>query len=202
MRKYMPWLAVIAIVIAIGAGVVLWAEARQQAAIDRIVELRPDQRPRTQQDKDLLASWIDAVKNHPDDPVAWNNLAGMLFNLRAFAQAERGYQKSLEIDSVQADIWSLMGEARVRQGQESDPVSATALFAFSQALRLDPENLRAHFYISLADFNDGKRQRAISRMRYVVEASGRDNMALRAAQQTLKEWNADAETPDDPSGAS
>lgn len=193
MRKFLPSLVVIAIVIAVGTAVAFWAEARQQAAIDRIVELKPDQQPKTQQDKDLLVSWIDQVKGNPEDPIAWNNLAGMLFNLKAFAQAEKGYQKSLEIDSAQADIWALMGEARIRQGKESDPVSVTALFAFNQALRLDPENLRAHFYIGLADFNDGKRSRAVSRMRYVLEASGQDSMARSAAQQTLDEWNAAAD---------
>lgn len=196
MRKFLPWLAVMAIIIAVGAAVAFWAEARQQAAIGRIVELRPDQQPKTQEDKDLLASWIDEVKSRPDDPVAWNNLAGILFNLKAFAQAEKAYQKSLEIDSAQAVTWSLMGEARVRQGKESDPVSVTALFAFNQSLRLDPKNLRAHFYISLADYNDGKRERAISRIRFVVAVSGQDNMARKAAQQTLEEWNAGAEAAD------
>lgn len=196
MRRFLPWLVVMAIVLAVGAAVAFWAEARQRAAIGRIVELRPDQQPKTQEDKDLLASWIDQVESRPDDAVAWNNLAGVLFNLKAFAQAEKAYQKSLEIDSAQAVTWSLMGEARVRQGKESDPVSVTAFFAFSQALRLDPKNLRAHFYISMADFNDGKRDRAISRMRYVVAASGQDNMARRAAQQTLEEWNASAEAAD------
>lgn len=197
MRKFLPWLSVMAIVIAVGAAIAFWAESRQQAAIARIVELRPDQRPKSQQDRELLASWIDEVKSHPDDPVAWNNLAGMLFNLNAFVQAEKAYQKSLEIDSAQAVIWALMGEARVRQGKESDPVSMTALFAFNQALRLDPANLRAHFYISLADFNDGKRDRAISRMRYVMEASGEDSMAFRAAQQTLAEWSSVTELGED-----
>lgn len=200
MRRFAPALAVIAIMIGIGTAIFLWAEARQQASIDRIAELPLELQPKTPSEKQLLKSWLDAVKANPADAHGWNNLASVLFNLGAYGQAEQAYQKSLQIDDAQADIWSLMGESRVRQGKQNDPVSVTAMFAFNQALRLDPQNLRAHFYISLADFNDGKRNRAIDRMRYVADAGASDSMAQRAAQQTLKEWNAgpdDAETGSD-----
>ena len=190
MRRFAPALAVIAIMIAIAGALYLWADARQQAAIEGLTDLPPELQPKKAADRQLLSSWVDAVKANPGDTNGWNNLAGVLFNLGAYAQAEKAYQKSLQIDDSQADIWSLAGEARVRQGKQSDPVSVTARFAFNQALRLDPKNLRAHFYISLADYNDAKRDRAIDRMRYVAEASEKDSMAQQAAQQTLREWDA------------
>lgn len=190
MRRFAPALAVIAIMIAIAGALYLWADARQQAAIERLTELPPELQPQKPADKQLLSSWVDAVKANPGDTNGWNSLAGVLFNVGAYAQSEQAYQKSLQIDDTQADIWSLAGEARVRQGKQSDPVSVTAQFAFNQALRLDPKNLRAHFYVSLADYNDGKHDRAIDRMRYVAEASEKNSMAQKAAQETLREWSA------------
>lgn len=191
MRKLLPWLAILAIVIAIGGGVALWANQRQAQMVEQIARLAPDQRPKDAKDRALLASRIAATKQQPDDPIRWSALGNMLFALEAFPQAESAYRKSLELDGSQSDVWSLMGEARMRQGSENDPVSVTAMFAFNQALRLDPNNLRAHFYISMADYNDGKRSKAMSRMRYVVEASGADTMARTAAEQTLDQWNSD-----------
>lgn len=190
MRKLLPWLSILAVLIAIGGAVALWAGQRQAQMVERIAELTPDQRPDNAKDRALLAKRMAAAKQQPDDPLKWNSLGNMLFSLEAFAQAEKVYRKSLELDGSQSTVWSLMGEAQVRQGTEKDPVSVTAMFAFNQALRLDPNDLRAHFYVSLADYNNGRRSKAISRMRYVLEASEPDTMARIAAEQTLKEWNA------------
>ena len=192
MRKLLPWLAIVAVLLAVGGGVALWASQRQAHMVDQIAELSPQQQPKDAGDKALLASRIAAAKQQPDDPLRWNALGNMLFALEAFPQAESAYRKSVEIDGSQADVWSLMGEARVRQGTEQDPVSVTAMFAFNQALRLNPADLRAHFYVSMADYNAGRRSKAISRMQYVVEASGEDDMARTAARQTLDQWNAGA----------
>lgn len=205
MRKALPWLAILAVIIAIGGGLAYWASARQAGLVDRIAELNTGQQPKDAKDRAELAKRIAATKQNPDDPAKWNALGHMLFAIKAFAQAEKAYAKSVEIDNAQHEIWSLKGEARVRQGTEKDPVSVTAMFAFSQALRLNPNDLRAHFYVSLADYNDGKRSQAISRMRYVLDASGQDDMAKVAARETLKEWNADETEPTgeaEPSGES
>lgn len=192
-RRFMPWIAGLTVIVAICGGLFAWSMHRQSESVDRIAQLPRGHELETAEEKALLRARIAAVKEDPGNPLPWNALGDLLFAIEAFRQAEQVYRRSLDIDGTQAAIWALMGEANVRQGSERDRFSVSATHAFNRALTLDGTNLRAQYYLSMADYNNGRRSAGVSRMRYVRDASAPGSMAHDAARATLKQWASDTE---------
>jgi cytochrome c-type biogenesis protein CcmH len=107
----------------------------------------------------MIARLADRLKRSPDDPEGWRMLGWSYFNTERFAQAASAYAKAIELNPQSADYRSSRGEALVRAADGR--VTDTAKAAFAEALRLDPTDPRARFFLGLAKEQAGDKQAAL-----------------------------------------
>ena len=115
--------------------------------------------PRLDGVEEMIARLADRLKRSPDDPEGWRMLGWSYFNTERFAQAASAYAKAIELNPKSADYRSSRGEALVRAADGR--VTDTAKTAFAEALRLDPTDPRARFFLGLAKEQAGDKQAAL-----------------------------------------
>lgn len=77
--------------------------------------------------------------------------------------AEAALRKAVRVEPKRADIWSLLGETFVMEAKGQ--VGADAKLAFGQALKIDPQDLRARYYLARGKIADGDVQGGLSAWR-------------------------------------
>jgi cytochrome c-type biogenesis protein CcmH len=109
-----------------------------------------------------IASLVSEAEAHlernPDDIRGYEVLAPVYLRMGRFADAVRARRKLLTLGGESAGRQSDLGEALVAAA--NGVVTAEAKSAFERAMVLDPEELKARFYIGLAAEQDGNRAKA------------------------------------------
>ena len=120
----------------------------------------------------LVRRLAERMKDRPDDARGWRLLGRSLYSLERFSEAARAYGRASELLPADADLRSLHGEAlaAARGGR----VTAEAARAFAAALRIDPKEPRARFYLGLAALQKGDREGALERWRALEGDSPED----------------------------
>ncbi len=93
-----------------------------------------------------------------DDRLA---LADFLFENRRFRSAAEAYRIALALANGRGDIAGLYGEALTRAA--GGLVTEPARKAFEQALKAEPKDPRAHFFLGMADSQAGNARAALAR---------------------------------------
>ncbi len=133
-----------------------------------------------------LAALQETVAANPKDIRARNALGDMLYYLERFAEAEQVWLESLTMDDNQPMVWSIVGEARIKQSQQPGfPPEAVA--AFAEALRRDPHDDRARFYMAMHDANNGRFDEALLVLREISAAAPPESMSKTAAERGILE---------------
>jgi cytochrome c-type biogenesis protein CcmH len=109
-----------------------------------------------------IASLVSEAEAHlernPDDIRGYEVLAPVYLRMGRFADAVSARRRLLTLGGENAERQSDLGEALVAAA--NGVVTAEAKSAFERALVLDPEELKARFYIGLAAEQDGDRAKA------------------------------------------
>jgi cytochrome c-type biogenesis protein CcmH len=109
-----------------------------------------------------IASLVSEAEAHlernPNDIRGYEVLAPVYLRMGRFADAVSARRKLLTLGGENAGRQSDLGEALVAAA--NGVVTAEAKFAFERAMVLDPEELKARFYIGLAAEQDGDRRKA------------------------------------------
>jgi cytochrome c-type biogenesis protein CcmH len=109
-----------------------------------------------------IASLVSEAEAHlernPDDIRGYEVLAPIYLRMGRFADAVSANRKLLTLGGENAGRHSDLGEALVAAA--NGVVTVEAKFAFERALALDPEGIKARFYIGLAAEQDGDRAKA------------------------------------------
>jgi len=100
------------------------------------------------------------LQRNPQDVEGWRMLGWAYFNIERFADAANAYSKAIELRPDAAEYRSARGEALVRDA--GGTVSAAAKTDFEEALKLEPKDARARFFIGLAKQQDGDKAAALS----------------------------------------
>ena len=158
----------------------------------------PDARP-AEHDADmetLVERLAERMKDRPDDLRGWRLLARSLASLGRHSEAARAYGRAVSLDPVDANLRSLLGEslAAARGGT----VTADAERAFAAALRIDPGEPRARFYLGLAALQKGDRGGALERWRALEVASPEDAEWLPMLRRRIARLAPAAEPPRGP----
>lgn len=107
-----------------------------------------------------------AAEASTDDARPWAELAFAHFERGEFADSVAAYERAVEIDDSAAELWSALGEARVMAVDAAtaaaDPLPASALDAFAEALELDSSDPRARYFMAVKKDLDGNHDGAIS----------------------------------------
>ena len=156
--------AILAAVLPLAAGgLYFWqgAPTMDAGSGSESAEARP-----TEDDADmttLVRRLAERMKERPDDARGWRLLGRSLSSLERFSEAARAYGRASELLPADADLRSLHGEALAAASRGR--VTAGAERAFAAALRIDPKEPRARFYLGLAALQKGDRDGALERWR-------------------------------------
>ena len=111
---------------------------------------------------DTLQRLAVEAKRRPDDAGAFERLGIAYANSGDHAQAAQALGESVAIDPNRSRAWSALGEAQTRAaGADQGPIPHAARRSFDRALALDPEDVRAQFYLALDKDAQGAPELAI-----------------------------------------
>jgi cytochrome c-type biogenesis protein CcmH len=85
---------------------------------------------------------------NPRDTEAWSALASGYFETGQFEAAITAYDAALQLAPQRAALWSGRGETRIMASAQ-DPMPAMAAADFEQAVRLDPRDPRARYFLAV-----------------------------------------------------
>lgn len=133
-----------------------------------------------------LVELHDTAKANPDDIRARNALGDMLYYLERFQEAEQVWLASLEKNPDQPMVWSIVGEARIKQ-HKGVGYPPTAIAAFEEALKRDPKDDRARFFMAMHAANQGQFDAALATLQDLSAGAPPESMAKTAAERGILE---------------
>ncbi|MBN9048234.1 MAG: c-type cytochrome biogenesis protein CcmI [Rhizobiales bacterium] len=158
------------------------------------------QAPSASQSVASLVSQVEAhIERNPDDGRGWEVLAPVYLRLGRYDDAVKARARALALNGETADRQADLGEAKVAAA--NGIVTAEARQAFDRALALDPQLLKAKFYLGLAAEQDGKREEAASIWRAMLANAPADAPWIESVREALARIGAPAVAPEQKTGA-
>ncbi len=108
--------------------------------------------------QDMVARVEDHVARNPKDGKAWEVLAPVYMRLGRYDDAVRAWGNVISLNGSNAEREADFGEAMVAAA--NGVVTADAKAAFDRALKIDPQDVMARFYMGMAADQDGRRAEA------------------------------------------
>ena len=106
------------------------------------------------------------------DAEAWRALGWAFFQSGRFAESATAYRRDADLEPNRAESWSALGEALVMAGPGNVPADANA--AFRTALRHDPKDPRARYFLAVAKDMAGDHRAAVNDWLALLEESPAD----------------------------
>lgn len=122
------------------------------------LQARLDRDPSQQSPEELIARAEAHLAANPDDARGWDVLAPIYLRLGRFDDAATAFANAIRLDSPTAARLAGQGEALTAAANGRVTEEAQALF--SQALDIEPGNVRGRYFIGLASAQAGDRQGA------------------------------------------
>jgi cytochrome c-type biogenesis protein CcmH len=100
------------------------------------------------------------LRETPEDVNGWRMLGWSYFQTGRFAEAAEAYGRAATLEPTNAEHFSAQGEALVQAG--GGQVTPAALTAFRGALRADPQDPRARYFVAVEMDQRGEREAAMT----------------------------------------
>lgn len=100
------------------------------------------------------------LRQTPEDVNGWHLLGWSYFQTSRFADAAEAYGRAATLEPTNAEHFSAQGEALVQAG--GGQVTPAALTAFRGALRADPQDPRARYFVAVEMDQRGEREAAMT----------------------------------------
>jgi cytochrome c-type biogenesis protein CcmH len=164
-RKTLPWVAVaVAGVVALAATGLYALIGRPDMPSARAVAANSadsDTAGHPIADVSTMIAELEAkLRANPNDAEGWRMLGWSYGAVGRPADAAQAYARAAQVDPKNADYPSAEGDALVNAAQGQ--VTPDALAAFKAALKLDPSDPRARFYMALYEDQQGKHDQAMA----------------------------------------
>jgi cytochrome c-type biogenesis protein CcmH len=114
----------------------------------------------------LVARVEERLAQNPEDGRGWELLAPIYLRMGRFDDAVQARRRALSLNGESAARQADLGEAMTAAA--NGVVTAEAKGVFSRALELDPQALKAQFFLGLAAEQDGQREQAASIWRALI----------------------------------
>ena len=144
---------------------------------------------------ELVARAEAHLAANPQDGKGWDVLAPVYLRLQRYTDAVTAYRNAIRLDGNSAVRQSGLGEAIASAA--GGIVSADAQDAFEAALKLDPANAKANFYLAVGLAQEGRKAEAVAGWQKMLGQLAPDSPWRKAVQQAL----AEAAAPEDAAGA-
>lgn len=116
----------------------------------------PEQKVGTVEEK--IAELESKLKRESNDPAGWRMLGWSYFETGDLARSADAYRKAAEVEPNNAENWSSLGEALQTASRSFSPEAASA---FERAIKLDPADPRARYFIAVQKDLKGEHQGAV-----------------------------------------
>jgi cytochrome c-type biogenesis protein CcmH len=110
--------------------------------------------------EEMIQRLLTKLERNAQDPEGWRVLGWSYFSIERFADAANAYSKSIELRPASAEYRSARGEALIRGADGI--VTPEAKKDLDEAVKLDPKDSRARFFIGLAKEQAGDKAAALS----------------------------------------
>jgi cytochrome c-type biogenesis protein CcmH len=107
----------------------------------------------------MIAGLEARLRQDPDNPADWRMLGWSYFETGDLMRAAAAYRRAAEVEPEKAENWSSLGEALQTASAEVSPEAAGA---FERALRLDPKDPRARYFLGVQKDLKGQHEAAVS----------------------------------------
>ncbi|MGE0062535.1 MAG: c-type cytochrome biogenesis protein CcmI [Xanthobacteraceae bacterium] len=140
--------------------------------------------PHANQSLASLISQAEAhVERNPSDGRGWEVLAPVYLRMGRFDDAVKARRNALILNGETADRQADLGEAQVMAA--NGIVTAEARQAFERAIGLDAKQFKAHFFIGMAQEQDGRKDEAAKTWRALIAESPKDAPWIPSVRQAL-----------------
>lgn len=134
---------------------------------------------------ELVARAEAHLAANPSDGKGWDVLAPIYLRLQRFPDAITAYRNAIRLDGDSAVRQAGLGEAIASAA--GGIVSADAQNAFEAALKLDPANAKANFYLGVGLAQEGRKDEAVAAWQKMLGQLPPDSPWRSAVQQALAE---------------
>ncbi|MER8643536.1 c-type cytochrome biogenesis protein CcmI [Mesorhizobium sp. M1252] len=134
---------------------------------------------------ELVARAEAHLAANPGDGRGWDVLAPIYLRLQRFPDAVTAYRNAIRLDGDTAAREAGLGEAIANAA--GGIVSADAQSAFEQALKLDPGNAKASFYLAMALAQESRIPEATTAWQKMLDTLPQDSPWRGAVQRALAE---------------
>ncbi|RWP51711.1 c-type cytochrome biogenesis protein CcmI [Mesorhizobium sp.] len=134
---------------------------------------------------ELVARAEAHLAANPSDGRGWDVLAPIYLRMQRFSDAVTAYRNAIRLDGDSAARQAGLGEAIANAA--GGIVSADAQAAFEAALKLDPANPKASFYLALGMAQEGRTEEATAGWQKMLAALPQDSAWRTAVEQALAE---------------
>jgi cytochrome c-type biogenesis protein CcmH len=118
---------------------------------------KPDQPVGTVEQK--IAELEARLKKQPRDAGGWRLLGWSYFETGDLMRSASAYRRAAEVEPDNAENWSSLGEALQSASTEVSPEAANA---FERAIKLDPSDPRARYFLAVQKDLGGKHEAAVA----------------------------------------
>ena len=132
---------------------------------------------------ELVARAEAHLAANPSDGRGWDVLAPVYLRMGRFSDAVTAYRNAIRLDGSSAARQAGLGEAITNAA--GGIVSADAQDAFEAALKFDPANLKAGFYLAMALAQEGRNQDAAAGWQKLLAGLPADSPWRGAVEQAL-----------------
>ncbi|MER8584936.1 c-type cytochrome biogenesis protein CcmI [Mesorhizobium sp. M1338] len=132
---------------------------------------------------ELVARAEAHLAANPSDGRGWDVLAPVYLRMQRFSDAAAAYRNAIRLDGDSAVRQAGLGEAIA--GAAGGIVSADAQNAFEAALKLDPANAKASFYLAIALAQEGRTKEAATAWQAMLDKLPPESPWRSAVEQAL-----------------
>ncbi len=129
----------------------------------------------------------------PSDGRGWDVLAPIYLRMQRFDDSVTAYRNAIRLEGSTAARQAGLGEAIANVS--GGVISAEAQAAFEAALRLEPANPKARFYLAMALMQEGRKQEAAASWQSMLAALPPDSPWQGAVEQALAAAGRSVDSP-------